>query len=160
MIFSFLKKNFVKLSESQELLNTLLDKINSSGINSLDTKEINNLIKISKGEEIVDEPEYETFDSDDFFLELISSEEGIFVDRYSLGVKRINDNKVQLDNERINLIIEPNFENDIILFYINGDVTPKIWNLKFSPKGEYQTRLFYKKFLDKDLPKIIKKIID
>lgn len=151
------------LTESQQYLNILLDKISQSGMDSLSDKEKESLIRISKGETIYDEEpeqstEVDTFNADGFFLHFSQYFNEIQVGDTQYNIN-VTDDCVEVHNDNFLLHIEPRFDDRKIVFRIDNIDEEKSWNLPSVPEGEEQMRIFVLKFYNKQLPKIIESLV-
>ena len=123
MKFIITERQLEKIFESQEYLNTLLDKINQEGHESLTDREKDALIRISKGEEVYDEPDElsvsdEVHRPNDMFLKYATSYKEVEVDGEIFRVESMEGtNSFEILGERLSFFVEPNFEENNILIF-------------------------------------------
>jgi hypothetical protein len=127
MKYILTESQFERIAESQEYLNQLLDKINSDGYDSLTHKEKDALIRISKGEEVHDEPQElpvsdEVYDPNRMFIHYVSryKELEIGVDDLIFRLEPLGGTQtVEVLGEYHSFLIEPNFEENEVLILDN-----------------------------------------
>jgi hypothetical protein len=151
------------ITESQEYLNFLLDKINQNGYESLNDREKDALIRISKGEEVYDEPNElpvsdDIYRPNDIFLKYAGAYGEIEVDDQVFRVERMEGtNIIEIMGEHQGFAIEPNLESNEILLYEQddvNDVTPvKYKNIPETTEGMRKLAI---KFMFQILPQFIR----
>jgi hypothetical protein len=165
MKYIITKNQFDLISESQEYLNFLLDKMNDEGYESLNDREKDALVRISKGEEVHDEPHQlpvsdEVYRPNDIFLKYASKYNELEVDDLTFRINPMGGtNLLEVMGEYHVFSIEPNFENNeiLVLETDTDDVEPvKFKNVPETTEG---MRSLVLKFIFQILPEIIKKKI-
>jgi len=165
MKFIISESQFLRISESQDYLNFLLDKINDGGYDSLNNKEKDALIRISKGEEVYDEPSElpvndEIYDPNRIFIYYVGRYKELEVDDLVFKLEKIEGtNTLEALGEYHNFLIEPDFENSEVLITDGGsdDVTPI--RFKNVPETTEGMRNLAVKFTYQTLPQVIRKNI-
>ena len=163
MKYIITESQFNSLFESKEYLDTLLDKINQNGMDSLSDKEKESLIRISKGETVYeDEPEQstdvDTYNADGFFLHYFQNHHEIEVDDVEYRIN-VTDNSVEIIGGDLVLNIEPRFDEGELVFSIDNVDETKSLQLKIIPEGEEQMRIFVIRFYQRQLPQIIRSLV-
>lgn len=147
--------------ESQEYLNFLLDKINDEGYDSLTHREKDALIRISQGEEVYDEPNElpisdEVYDPNRMFLHYISKYGELEVDDVLFKFSLLGNRYLELLSDNYTFSIEPNFEENQVIFY-NPDTDDSFpINFKNVPETTEEMRGLAVKFLYNKLPDLIR----
>jgi hypothetical protein len=163
MKYIITESQFELLSESQEYLNFLLDKMNETGYESLTEYEKDALIRISQGEQVYEEPD-ETEDEEEEggifnpnreFLRLISKYQELEVDDVLFKMSLLGSNFYEILSDYHNFSVEPNFEEGQVIFY-NSDTDDYI-PIKFKevPSNTEEMKSLVGKFVFKKLPEII-----
>ena len=163
MKYIITESQFELLSESQEYLNFLLDKMNETGYESLTEYEKDALIRISQGEQVYEEPD-ETegeeeegyFNPNKEFLRLMSKYQEIEVDDVLFKMSLLGDNFLEILSDYHNFSVEPNFEEGQVIFY-NSDTDDYI-PIKFKevPSNTEEMKSLVGKFVFKKLLDIIR----
>ena len=159
------ESQFEVLTESQEYLNFLLDKINTDGYESLTDREKDALVRISKGEEVYDEPgELPVSDNvyrpNDIFLKYASKYEELEVDDLVFRISPMEGtSSMEVLGDYHSFLVEPNFEEGQVLIYdMDTDEVDPI-NYKNVPETTEGMRGLAAKFVYQILPSYIRKKI-
>lgn len=150
-----------KLIESQEYLNSLLDKINQKGYESLNDREKDALVRISKGEEVYDEPQElpvsdEVYRPNDIFLKYVSNYVELEVGNQTFRIEPMGGtSSVEILGDYHSFLVEPNFETSEVLIY--DSETDEVESVKYKniPQTTEGMRNLVTKFVFQILPKYI-----
>jgi hypothetical protein len=162
MKFIITETQLEKIFESQEYLNILLDKINQEGYESLTDKEKDVLIRISKGEEVYDEPNElpvsdEVYRPNDVFLKYTTAYGELEVDDEVFRVELMEGtNSFEILGNHFNFFVEPNFEESEILIFESETMEPDPIKIKKVPETTEGMRKLAAKFMFQVLPAIIR----
>lgn len=154
------------LKESQEYLNSLLDKISEKGMESLTDKEKNDLIRLSKGQSIEREEEpvdntEEEVDLSKLFMHYVMQYEEVIVDEKTYSVQPVEEmsgEHIEVTGPDVDFICSPFFEGHQgipIQMAGNQAIMLKVEEYPATPK---EMMLFVQKFYEVYLPKIIRKV--
>ena len=151
-----------RLIESQEYLNFLLDKINQNGYESLNDREKDALVRISKGEEVYDEPEElpvsdDVYRPDDIFIKYAGKYNELEVDDQLFRIELMGGTDfLEILGDYLNFMIKPDLENGQIL--IEDGETDEIDSIKFKnvPETTEGMRKLAVKFIYQILPQYIR----
>lgn len=149
------------IQESQEYLNQLLDKINTDGYDSLTNKEKDALIKISKGEEVYNEPNElpvsdDVHDANRMFLHYAGRYQELEVDDLLFRISPLGDKYIEILGDYHNFSIEPNFEeNQVIIYNPETDEADPV-KYKNVPESTEGMRKLVVKFVFNLLPEYIR----
>ena len=152
-----------KLIESQEYLNSLLDKINQNGYESLNDRERDALIRISKGEEVYDEPQElpvsdEVYRPNDMFIKYVSKYRELEVDNHLFRIEPLEGtSSIEILGNHHAFLVEPNFEENKVEI-LNPD-TDEVEAIKYknTPETTEGMRKLCVKFVYQVLPQYITK---
>jgi len=150
------------LLESQEYLNQLLDKINDEGYESLSDREKDALIRISKGEEVYDEPlelpvSEKVYRPNEIFLKYSKKYSELEVDDLLFRISPLDGtSSLEVLGDYHSFLVEPNFEENQILIYDmdTDEVTPI--NYKKIPENTEDMRGLTVEFVYQILPNYIR----
>lgn len=165
MKFIISENQFVRLTESQDYLNFLLDKINQDGYESLTDREKDALVRISKGEEVYDEPDElpvsdDVYRPNDIFLKYVSKYPELQVDDLLFRLEPMGGtSSLEVLGDYHSFLVEPNFEeNQVLIFDSETDEVTPI-NYKKTPETTEGMRGLAVKFVYQILPQYIRQKI-
>jgi len=160
------ESQFNLLTESKEYLNFLLDKINDEGYESLNDREKDALIRISKGEDVYDEPEKlpvsdDVYDPNRMFIKYVLGHKQVEVEGLNFQLKPMSGNKtIEVVSEYHNFLLEPKLDENVIYFLDNNTDEVDPIKLKKVPDTTEDMRGMAVKFVFQVLPKYIKKYLN
>lgn len=159
------ESQFEILTESQEYMNFLLDKMNTSGYESLTDREKDALVRISKGEEVYDEPQElpvsdDVYRPNDMFLKYATGYDEIEVDDLIFKISPMEGtSSFEVLGKYHSFLVEPNFEENQVQIYDmeTDEITPIRY--KNVPETTEGMRKLAVKFVYQTLPAFIRKNI-
>lgn len=150
------------LLESQEYLNQLLDKINDEGYDSLTDREKDALVRISKGEEVYDEPgelpvSDEVYRPNDIFLKYASAYGELEVDDLLFEISLLKGaNSIEILGNYHSFLVQPNFEEKEIKIYDSDTDEINVVKYKSVPETTEKMRSLAVNFMYQTLPNFIR----
>lgn len=153
------------LSESQDYLNSLLDKISEKGMESLTDKEKNDLIKLSKGEstdvEHEEENDVEETDLNRLFMHYAMEHEQLEVDGkeyHAQIIQEMSGEHIEVTGPDVDFICSPFYEGHNGIAIQTAHDQALLLKVKEQPQTKKEMMSFVQKFYETYLPKIIRKI--
>lgn len=154
----------IKLTESQEYLDSLLDKISQEGMESLNQKEKEDLMKLSKGETIdTEEPEMENeeVNLNSEFMHFAMSHEQLEINKkeyHAEIVEEMSGEHIRVTGPDVDFICSPFFEGHKGIAIQMSNEKALLLKVDEEPSNKKEMRVFVKKFYEIYLPKIIRKV--
>lgn len=158
----------IKLNESQEYLDFLLDKISEEGMGSLSPKEKEDLMKLSKGEMIEPEEEEPTQpeeieggDLNRLFMHYALPHEEVPVDGKDYHAEITDEysgEHIRVTGPDVDFICSPFWKGHKGIAIQTSDEQGLLYKVPKEPTNDTEMMAFVQKFYETLLPKIIRKI--
>lgn len=156
----------IKLNESQEYLDYLLDKISEEGMDALSPKEKEDLMKLSKGENIEPEQEEEPVESEEtdlnrLFMHYALPHEEVTVDgeEYHAEITdEFSGEHIRVSGPDVDFICSPFWQGHKGIAIQTSDEQGLLYKVPKPPTNDTEMMSFVQTFYETLLPKIIKKI--
>lgn len=164
MKFIINENQYKRIFESQEYMNTLLDKISSEGMDSLSRIEKEALERMSRGEELTPEDMLsgevdDVYNPNSVFKDLMSQYNELEADGniYTVSPLSIESSVIEISGEDFEFLVDPNFgENEVILYIPDRDESVQV-KYKNIPETKEGMRKLVLKLLYQTLPEFITK---
>jgi hypothetical protein len=164
MKFIINENQYKRIFESQEYMNTLLDKISSEGMDSLSRIEKEALERMSRGEELTPEDMLsgevdDVYNPNSVFKDLMSQYNELEADGniYTVSPLSIESSVIEISGEDFEFLVDHNFgENEVILYIPDRDESVQV-KYKNIPETKEGMRKLVLKLLYQTLPEFITK---
>ena len=154
----------LKLNENQEYLDFLLDKISEKGIDTLSQKEKDDLMRLSRGEEITtqeDEVEEEDIDLNKEFMHFAMEHEMLTVNGKEYHAEIVDEasgEHIRVTGPDVDFICSPFYEGHRGIAIQMSNDQALLLKVDEEPKNKTEMMAFVQKFYETLLPKIIRKV--